>query len=232
MPRSHAASAHADTDALRQTPKSARPTRSAKGGTARPHSAEPVDDAPSDHELLEAIRRGDESAFTKLYDRYFDRVFHFAHARMRNRADAEEVTQETFLAVFRSVEAFAGRSALLSWIYGIAKNNVNNHLRRAKARENRIERAEDELVRNAHTFESCSPEEHVHFQRCAEAVEERLGSVSAWQAEVFALRHFENLPIQDIAKRMSRSNDAVRSSLYRVKRLIVEAVDADQAHPS
>ncbi|MEM7413792.1 MAG: RNA polymerase sigma factor [Myxococcota bacterium] len=217
MPRPHAASAHADPDTSVPNPALSR-------SRATP--------SPSDAELLEAIRAGDESAFTVLYERYFDRVYHFAYARMRNRADAEEVTQETFLAVFRSVEAFAGRSALLSWIYGIAKNNVNNHLRRSKARENRIERAEEELVRNAHTFDACTPEEHVHFQRCAQAVEESLGSISSWQAEVFALRHFENLPIQDIAKRMSRSNDAVRSSLYRVKRLIVEAVDADRAGPN
>ena len=186
-------------------------------------------DLRSDDELLSAVRDGEEAAFTVLYERYFQRVYNFAYARLRNRADAEEVAQETFTAVFRSVNAFGGRSSLLSWIYGITKNMVNNHLRRSKAYDQRIERAEFELVRNAHTFEACSPEEHLSFRRCADAVEESLTSVSPWQAEVFALRHFENLPIQEIADRMSRSNDAIRSSLYRVKRLIVEAVDSDYA---
>jgi RNA polymerase sigma-70 factor (ECF subfamily) len=185
----------------------------------------------SDAQLVEAIRAGDQSAFTALYERYFDRVYHFAYARLRHRADAEEVAQETFVAVFRSVAAFGGRSALLSWIYGIAKNTVNNHVRRNRALELRIERAEEELVRNAHSFESCSPEEHVSYRRCADAALRSLESVAGWQAEVFALRHFENLPIQDIADRMSRSNDAIRSSLYRVKRMIVEAVDAEFACP-
>jgi DNA-directed RNA polymerase specialized sigma24 family protein len=69
----------------------------------------------------------------------------------------------------------------------------------------------------------------VSYQRCAEAALRSLDTVSDWQAEVFALRHFENLPIQEIAERMSRSNDAIRSSLYRVKRLIVEAVDSEYA---
>ncbi len=192
---------------------------------ARPVPAE----ALCDSQLLDAIRKGDERAFTVLYERYFDRVYNFAYARLRNCADAEEVAQETFVAVFRSVDAFAGRSALLSWIYGIAKNTVNNHLRRTRAQELRIERAEEELVRNAHTFDSCTPEEHATFRRCADAVERSLEGVSDWQAEVFALRHLENLPIQEIADRMSRSNDAIRSSLYRVKRLIVEAVDPGYA---
>jgi len=195
------------------------------------HPAPPVHAPPAaphdlpDLDLVGAIRDGDEAAFTVLYERYFDRVHHFAYARLRNRADAEEVAQETFVAVFRSIGAFRGRSSLLSWIYGIAKNTVNNHIRRTRAHEQRIERAEEELVRNAHTFDACSPEEHLHYARCARSLASSLGSVSSWQVEVFAMRHFENLPIQKIADRMSRSNDAIRSSLYRVKRLVVEAVD-------
>jgi DNA-directed RNA polymerase specialized sigma24 family protein len=65
------------------------------------------------------------------------------------------------------------------------------------------------------------------LRRCAGAVERSLTSVTDWQAEVFELRHFEDLPIQEIADRMCRSNDAIRSSLYRVKRLVVEAVDQE-----
>ena len=143
--------------------------------------ARPAATALSDADLVDAIRAGDQTAFTELYERYFDRVYNFAYARLRHRADAEEVAQETFLAVFRSIDGFVGRSALLSWIYGIAKNTINNHLRRLRAQELRIERAEEELVRNAHSFESCSPEEHVNYRRCADAALKSLESVSKWR---------------------------------------------------
>jgi len=93
-----------------------------------------------DEELLEALRQGDEAAFNILYDHCFQRVYNFAYLRLRNHADTEEVVQETFTAVFRSIGAYRGQSALLSWIYGIAKNTINNHLRRAKARDLRLER--------------------------------------------------------------------------------------------
>jgi RNA polymerase sigma-70 factor (ECF subfamily) len=179
-----------------------------------------------------AICRRDETAFNLLYERYFSRVYNFAHARIRNRADAEEVTQETFTAVFKSIDAYRGQSSLLSWIYGIAKNTVNNQLRRSKAHAHRLQLAEVALARAAYSFNSCTPEEHLSFRRCANAVEESLTSVSEWQAEVFALRHFENLPIQEIADRMSRSNDAIRSSLYRMKRLVVDALDSETANPN
>ncbi len=184
-------------------------------------------DTRSDQELVQAIRQGDETAFTVVYERYFQRVQNFALTRLRNRADAEEAVQETFIAVFRSIEAFRGQSSLLSWVYGIAKNTVNNQLRRARAHDQRLERAEPELIRSAASLDSCTPEEHLGFRRCTDALQRSLASVSDWQAEVFVLRHMENLPIQEIADRMARSNDAIRSSLYRVKRLVVEAVDPD-----
>ena len=105
---------------------------------------------------------------------------------------------------------------------------MNNQIRRARAQEQRIERAHDDLVRDAgHALETCTPEERLDLRRCSEAVDAALASVTAWQAEVFVLRHFEDLPIQEIADRMQRSNDAIRSSLYRVKRVVMQAVDPE-----
>ena len=188
-----------------------------------------VADVRTDQELVAAIRAGNEPAFSILYDRYFQRVYNFSYARLRNRADAEEATQDTFTAVFRSISAYRGTASLLSWIYGIARNTVNNQIRKARAHELRVERAQAEVGTPALGVDDYSPEERLGFQRCANVIEDTLTSVTPWQAEVFVLRHFENLPIQEIADRMSRSNDAVRSSLYRVKRLVVEALESEGA---
>jgi RNA polymerase sigma-70 factor (ECF subfamily) len=183
----------------------------------------------SDAQLVEGIRQASQADFALLYERYFARIYSFAHGRLRNHADTEEVVQETFMAVFRSIEAYRGQSSLLSWIYGIAKNTVNNHIRRARAHEQRVERAESELVRSAHSIDACTPEEHLSLRRYQDAIQDRLAGVADWHHEVFVLRHVENLPIGEIARRVSRSNDAVRSSLYRIKRLLVEAVDPNLA---
>ena len=61
------------------------------------------------------------------------------------------------------------------------------------------------------------------MHRYVEAISASLDSVTPWQVEVFVMRHLENLTIGEIARRTERSNDAVRSSLYRIKRLMVEA---------
>jgi len=181
-------------------------------------------DPPLDEALVAGVRDGQQECFNRLYDRYFQRIYSFVYLRVRNHADAEEIVQETFTAVFRSIEAFRGQSSLVSWIYGIAKNTVNNHLRRAKLREHWVELAEpDSLAPTAH--HAGTPEDELSLRRYADAIRTRLGSVASWQAEVFILRHVENLPIREIAKRTARSSDAIRSSLYRVKRLLVEASD-------
>jgi RNA polymerase sigma-70 factor (ECF subfamily) len=201
-----------------------RAVRSACSKVAAPDCPEP----PSDSALVAGIRDGSQADFNRLYERYFQRVYTFAYVRVRNHADAEEIAQETFTAVFRSIEGYRGQSSLLSWVYGITKNTVNNHLRRIKARETWLERAEPglwiTLARSAAT-----PEDELSMRRYADAIHQRLDSVAEWQVEVFVLRHLENLPIREIARRMARSNDAIRSCLYRVKRLLVEAGDPNFA---
>jgi RNA polymerase sigma-70 factor (ECF subfamily) len=181
----------------------------------------------TDQELARRIRAADEAAFNELYKRYFQRVYSYVYLRRRNHADAEEVVQEVFTAVFRSIDAYRGKSSLLAWIYGIAKNTVNNHIRRSRAHEQRIERAELDLLRSSYTMDSCTPEEHLSLRRSEEAIRGRLESMADWHSEVFVLRHVENLSIGEIAGRVSRSNDAVRSSLYRMKRLLLDEVASD-----
>lgn len=197
-----------------------RAVRSACSKVAALAPVEPFSDAA----LVAGIRDGSQADFNRLYERYFQRVYTFAYIRVRNHADAEEIAQETFTAVFRSIEAYRGKSNLLSWLYGIAKNTVNNHLRRIKAREAWLERAEPDLwVTRAVSM--ATPEDELSLRRYADAIHQRLHSVAEWQVEVFVLRHLEDLPIREIARRMARSNDAIRSCLYRVKRLLVEAGD-------
>jgi RNA polymerase sigma-70 factor, ECF subfamily len=201
-----------------------RAVRSACSEVAALAPLEPFSDAA----LVAGIRDGSQADFNRLYERYFQRVYTFAYIRVRNHADAEEIAQETFTAVFRSIDAYRGRSSLLSWLYGIAKNTVNNHLRRIKAREAWLERAEPDLwVTRA--VSAATPEDELSLRRYADAIHQRLDSVAEWQVEVFVLRHLEDLPIREIARRMARSNDAIRSCLYRVKRLLVEAGDASFA---
>jgi RNA polymerase sigma-70 factor (ECF subfamily) len=186
----------------------------------------PILSTLTDEELFAGIRAGSESHFNALYSRYFQRIYAFIQARVRNRADAEELTQESFTVVFRSPEGYSGRSSPLAWIYGIARNTVNNHLRRARARFEKLDQVELQQLHGSLSAWTTAPDEDLALQRTLAAMEASLDAVTPWQVEVFRLRHVEDLPIDEIATRVHRSNDAIRSSLYRVKRLLVAAGEA------
>jgi RNA polymerase sigma-70 factor (ECF subfamily) len=179
----------------------------------------------TDDELLAGIRLGSEAHFSELYNRYFHRIYTFAYARLSNHADAEEVAQETFTSVFRSFDAYRGQSSLLSWIYGIAKNTANGHLRRSRTQETRLESIDADQLAPLPALSSCAPDEQLDLRLFTEAVERSLSDVAEWQVDVFCMRHFDNLSIADICERTDRSSDAVRSCLYRVKRIFIKAAE-------
>jgi RNA polymerase sigma-70 factor (ECF subfamily) len=79
---------------------------------------------PDDERLLAALRAGDEAAFTELVDDYGPTLLRLALAHVSSRAVAEEVVQETWLAVLQGIDRFEGRSSLRTWIAGILLNTA------------------------------------------------------------------------------------------------------------
>ena len=84
-------------------------------------------------ELVERLRRQDESALADLSSLYGARMFQLAFRYVKNREDAEEVVQDVTLKVFRKIDAFRGDSALSSWIYRITFNTAMSRLRHTRA---------------------------------------------------------------------------------------------------
>jgi RNA polymerase sigma-70 factor (ECF subfamily) len=86
----------------------------------------------SEGTLIERARRGEERAFASLYELHKRRVYAVCMQMTKNVEDAEDLTQEAFLQVFRSVNSFRGDSAFSTWMYRIAVNTVLMKLRRRK----------------------------------------------------------------------------------------------------
>ncbi len=185
----------------------------------------------TDEVLLAGVKRGSELHFNALYARYFGRIFGFMRQRVRIRADAEELTQEVFTAVFRSAGGFGARASALAWIYGVARNTLFNHLRRQQFDRVRLEQLTPAMLAPPAPEYAYTPEEQVRLDRLAAAVQRRISGVAPWQLDAFHLRHVENLPIEEISRRTTRSADAVRSGLYRVKRLLLEVAGDEEAKP-
>jgi RNA polymerase sigma-70 factor, ECF subfamily len=95
-------------------------------------------------ELLARLKAGDEGALTDLANEYGAKIYQLAFRYLRNREDAEEVTQDVLFKVYRKVDAFRGDAALSSWIYRITFNAAMSRLRTAK-----YQRSQDESAQQA-----------------------------------------------------------------------------------
>src|SRR5881275_2231605 len=100
-------------------------------------------------ELLERLKGGDESAMVELADAYSSKIYQLAFRYLRNKEDAEEITQDVLFKVYRKVDAFRGDAQLSSWIYRITFNAAMSRLRtaryqRAQAEDRRAAAASEE----------------------------------------------------------------------------------------
>src|SRR5262244_552735 len=87
---------------------------------------------PQNDQLLERLQSGDERALAELADAYSSKIYQLAYRYLRNKEDAEEVTQDVLYKVYRKIDAFRGDAALSSWIYRITFNASMSRLRTVK----------------------------------------------------------------------------------------------------
>ena len=91
---------------------------------------------PTDRELVDQARNGDANAFGTLVRRYQRRIFRLAFHLVRTGAEAEDVTQETFVRAYQALDRFDGRSEPFTWLYRIAVNLSLNSIRARKSSRN------------------------------------------------------------------------------------------------
>ena len=172
----------------------------------------------SDRQLVEAIRGGDAAAFEELYRTYLRRVHNFAVSKLGSVAEAEDVSQEVFAAVFTCLDRFQGRCDLIVWIYGITRNVINNRLRRrVGVRLVSLEEVPPELAPV-----DIGPEREAVAREDLRRVEAVINELPRDQRRILELRHAKRLAIRKIAEIMDRSEDAVKSSLYRTRQTLAQ----------
>jgi RNA polymerase sigma factor (sigma-70 family) len=89
----------------------------------------------TEQELILQLQQGDENAFKQLVTRYQDNVFNTALGLLQQYSDAEDISQEVFIQVYRSVQGFKGNAALSTWLYRITITKCLDHLRSKKTKK-------------------------------------------------------------------------------------------------
>ncbi len=165
----------------------------------------------NDGQLIAEVRN-DPAAFARLYRRHYDAVFRYCVHRFFERQAAEDVTSAVFLKVVENLGRFKGTEhQFRNWLYRIATNEVNNHLRRARRRRRLLKFAGERL---STPMADCHGSTNESAEILALLKEAMLGLRTRYQT-IITLRFFENLKLTEIAEVLGSRPGTVRSQLAR-----------------
>jgi RNA polymerase sigma factor (sigma-70 family) len=180
----------------------------------------------SETELIILLREGNEEAFRELSAAYGDRVYNTVLSIVQQHEDAEDIAQDVFIQVFRSINSFAGNSALSTWIYRIAVNRSLDHLR-SKKRQKRfgfissLFGADHEITVPDFHHPGVAAEQKENAKVLFAAVKK----LPENQQAAFMLNKAEGLSYNDIAQVLGISESAVDSLLQRAKQNLRKMID-------
>jgi RNA polymerase sigma-70 factor, ECF subfamily len=165
----------------------------------------------SDEQLILELQQGSDEAFTELFLRYRERVYGFFRRRMNDAAQAEELAQETFLAVLRAAQRYEPRATFRAYLFGIAFNVLAAHRRKSVLYPTQSDGAPHEVSDPS----EANPDNVIW-------VRQAVGRLEAADREVLLLREFEELSYEEIAKMLHAPVNTVRSRLFRARMALRE----------
>ena len=171
-------------------------------------------------EIVRRAKAGDKKAFSELVSTYSDRIYNLALRILRNREDAEDVLQETFLTVLQKLDTFDGRSNFFTWIYRIATNASLMKLRKKKLVFAELPENPDLGPRHEdkHFADwSQDPSINVQNEEVKKVIDKAISELSDIYRSVFILRDIEQLSIKKTSKILNISEENVKIRLRRAR---------------
>ena len=174
--------------------------------------------------FIEKLKRGDAAAFEKLVNERSGEIYGLLYRLTENGEEARDLTQETFLRAFQSINHFRGESDLRTWIYRIAINQARNRWRwwRRRRREATVSIDEPEigggrlgLVATLKSPTARDPEQHTLQNERERALQNALSGLRRIYREAVVLRDIEGFAYEEIANTLNISVGTVKSRLAR-----------------
>jgi len=174
-----------------------------------------------DWEVVRRMQAGEREAFGEVYELYARRVYAFALRRLPDAAEAEDVCQDVFVEMARSIRSFQGRSALGTWILGIAFHEVCNRRRRWSRRTISLEATGGAPTATEEAPLDRQVDAARVLARCVDVLGREVGQA---HREMFELHLGGAQYMAAIADQVGKSRQAVKISLFRTRRLLGDRV--------
>lgn len=173
-------------------------------------------------QLISEIRRGNTRAFSDLVDSYKDLVFTLSVRMLGNREEAEEVSQDVFIKIFKSLQNFKGDSKLSTWVYRIAYNTCLDRIRKIKKK--RIHTDLEHIDQIAYADLDTAFQQMVETER-SELINQCLSKLSAEDAGVLTLFYLEEKNLQEMEKATSLPVSTLKVRLFRARKRLASIME-------
>lgn len=190
------------------------------------HSKQPSDDS-RDKELMLLLRHEkSESAMRELILRNQNAVYAFAYRMLGNAADAEDITQRTFIRVWKAAPSYEPDAQFTTWLFTIAKNLIFNEGRRRKRKHSFSIEEYEEVAPGLllDTGSEASPQESLLRNELSAQVDRALAELPEKARMAVQLRRFQELSYEEIAHILETSVSATKSLLFRARQQLKEAL--------
>ncbi len=167
--------------------------------------------------LIRQAQEGDRRAFRTLVERHQQRIFWLAYDLTGNMQDAQDLSQETFVKMFRSLGFFRGDAKLSSWLHRITVNSWISTRRRGREKLREMEQPlEDEIVENRADWDlETNPERSVDNDLKRRQIQRALERLSDRERAVFVMRHFHGSKTAEICGALNLTSGTVKTLHFR-----------------
>ena len=174
------------------------------------------------HDDLVVLAKSQATALGRLYELYYDRIFRFCVHRLFNRSTAEDVTSSVFLTVARTMRQFQGRTEqdFRSWVYTIAANQANAHIRKTMRRQRLMENV---VARRRPDEQGAEAWSRLDWPTLYAAIQE----LKPEYQTLLTLRFFENMDYDEIARIVAARPATIRVTLHRILRRLQAVLRGD-----
>ena len=168
----------------------------------------------ADTDLICRAAGGDSFAFQALVERHRSMVYRVAYQFAGNHHDAEDIAQEVFIKVYRSLDRFRQDAQLTSWMYRIVMNACIDHRRRQRPAVAAPfgEEAEQRMLNTPE--DRPGPEERAYAGELGQVLESEIGRLPNGQRVVFVMRHHQGMKLCEIAEALGLAEGTVKRQLH------------------
>ena len=171
------------------------------GKTAPPHM---------DHLLIKKAKEGDREAFQKIISQHLPNILNLATRMLGNRAEAEDLSQDVMIKLWKNLERYdPNKAKLSSWLYRITANQCLDHLRRKKT---------EQLDENYDEAEPARQDEELYEKQISKRIGQQLAALPDRQRLALVLFHYQGASLKETAEVLQCSIEAVESLLARARR--------------